>query len=339
MSSAVLPDITVSIASYNTRELLRLCLAALVAREDEGEASLQIIVADNGSTDGSIEMVRDEFSRVLALETGGNLGYGRANNLAFEHAQGRYFFVLNSDTEVQPGALSTQRDFLDAHPEAGATGGRLIYPDGRPQTSYGCDPSFKGIFNEQVGIDKLRSRLRPSTSTQNDEAATSSNELQANESQGNESSREVEQICGACQFVRREAYAQVGGFDPAYFMYHEDVDLNIRLRRAGWKLFFVPDARIVHHLGASSERDWQTRARMISALNKSRYYYYYQHEGKGQGQALKAMFITGAALRLFSWSFMALLPSRRGVAAREKVKLFREVLRQTSRMSPHNPRA
>jgi GT2 family glycosyltransferase len=101
----------------------------------------------------------------------------------------------------------------------------------------------------------------------------------------------------------------------------------------------VPDARIVHHLGASSERDWQTRARMISALNKSRYYYYYQHEGKGQGQVLKAMFITGAALRLATWIFVALLPAQRGVAAREKVKMFREVLRQTSRMSPHNPRA
>ncbi len=327
-SSDTAPDITVSIASYNTRELLRLCLRALIEREDEGEASLQIIVADNGSTDGSVEMVRNEFPRVLAIETGGNLGYGRANNLAFEHAQGRYFFVLNSDTEVQPGALSIQRDFLDAHPEAGAAGARLIYPDGRPQTSYGCDPTFKGIFDEQLGIDKVRSRLRPATSTHSDEPEDSSDDAP----------REVEQICGACQFVRREAYAQVGGFDPAYFMYHEDVDLNIRLRRAGWKLFFVPAARIVHHLGASSERDWQTRARMISALNKSRYYYYYQHAGKGQGQALKTMFISGAALRLTIWSFVALLPARRGATAREKVKLFREVLRQTSRMSPHNPR-
>jgi GT2 family glycosyltransferase len=329
MNSNNSPEITVSIVSYNTRELLRLCLAALQAREDEGEASLQIIVADNGSIDGSVGMVRNEFPRVLVIETGGNLGYGRANNRAFEHAQGRYFFVLNSDTEVQPGALSLQRDFLDAHPDVGATGARLIYPDGRPQTSYGCDPSFKGIFDEQLGIDKVRARLGRGASTQNDEV----------EQSGHEAPREVEQICGACQFVRREAYAQVGGFDPAYFMYHEDVDLNIRLRRAGWKLFFLSAARIVHHLGASSERDWQTRARMISALNKSRYYYYYQHEGKGQGQALKAMFLAGAALRLVSWTFMALLPSQRGATVRQKVKLFREVLRQTTRMSPHNPRA
>jgi GT2 family glycosyltransferase len=318
MNSNTHPDITVSIVSYNTRELLRLCLKALAEREDEGEASLQIIVADNGSTDGSVEMARVEFPRVLVIETGSNLGYGRANNLAFEHTRGRYFLVLNSDTEVQPGAFSTQRDFLDAHPETGATGARLIYPDGRPQTSFGCDPSFKGIFDEQFGIDKLRSRLRPAVSTQNDEAETS----------GDKSPHEVEQICGACQFVRREAYAQVGGFDPAYFMYHEDVDLNIRLRRAGWKLYFMPDARIVHHLGASSERDWQTRARMVCALNWSRHYYYSRHKGAAHGALLKLVFVCGAALRLLTWSFVALL--RRG--AHEKVKLFRRVLRQAWRL-------
>jgi GT2 family glycosyltransferase len=252
------------------------------------------------------------------LKPGGNLGYGRANNLAFEHAQSRYFFVLNSDTEVQPGALSALRDFLDAHSEAGATGARLIYPDGRPQTSYGCDPTLKGIFDEQLGIDKLRSRLRPATSTQNDEVESSSDGTP----------REVEQICGACQFMRREAYAQVGGFDPAYFMYHEDVDLNIRLRRAGWKLFFLPAAHIVHHLGASSERDWQTRARMVCALNWSRHYYYSRHEGAAQGALLKLMFLWGAALRLLAWSFAALL--RPG--GLEKVKLFRRVLRQAWRL-------
>jgi GT2 family glycosyltransferase len=201
-------DISVSIASYNTRDLLRLCLTALTERESEGEASLQIIVADNGSTDGSVEMVRAEFPRVLVIETGGNLGYGRANNRAFEQAQGRYFLVLNSDTEVQPGALSVQRDFLDTNFEAGATGARLIYPDGRPQTSFGCDPSLRGIVDEQLGIDKLRSRLWPS-------------ETSSESTQSDDAPREVEQICGACQFVRREAYAQVGGFDPAYFMYHE----------------------------------------------------------------------------------------------------------------------
>ena len=317
-------DITVSIASYNTCQLLRNCLISLVAREEEGEAALQIIVADNGSTDGSIEMVRDEFSQVLLLETGANLGYGRANNLAFEHAQGRYFVVLNSDTEVPPGALKTLHDFLDAHPEAGAAGPQLVYPDGRAQTSYGCDPSVKGIFDEQIGLDKLR-RLSPqSTLSLQSPEEQSDSSISAEP----ETPREVEQICGACQFVRREAYAQVTGFDPAYFMYHEDVDLNIRLRRAGWKLFFLPQARIIHHLGASSERDWQTRARMISALNWSRHYYYSHHAGAMHGMLLKFLFVCGAALRLFAWSLQALLQP----GAHEKVKLFRRVLRQAWRL-------
>ena len=116
------PDITVSIVSYNTRALLRECLRSLAARQDAGEATLEVVVADNGSTDGSVDMVRGEFPWVRLVETGGNVGYGRANNAALAEAQGRYFFVLNSDTEVEPGALSAMRDFLDLRPEIGMLG-------------------------------------------------------------------------------------------------------------------------------------------------------------------------------------------------------------------------
>jgi len=312
-------DITVSIASYNTRDLLRACLASLRARHEAGEATLQVIVADNGSTDGSLEMVAEEFPEVVGFYTGGNLGYGRANNMAFEQARGRYFLILNPDTEVPPGALATLRDFLEANPTAGGAGPQLFYPDGRLQTSYGTDPHFFGIFCEQVFL----SRLVPGA----DSAEAQTVAATASEP------REVEQICGAAQFLRAEAYRGVDGFDPAYFMYHEDVDLNIRLRRVGWKLFFVPSASIVHHLGASSSRDWQTRARMVSALNHSRYYSFSQHEGRARGAALKGLFIAGAALRLAGWSLCALARP----AAREKVKLFRSVLRNAVRMKPTSP--
>jgi GT2 family glycosyltransferase len=136
--------------------------------------------------------------------------------------------------------------------------------------------------------------------------------------------------------VRSAAYKQIGGYDPKYFMYHEDVDLNVRLRQAGWKCYFVPSARIFHHLGASSERSWQSRARMVSALNKSRYYAVSKTEGRKRGETLKAVFILGAWLRLMNWTVRVLvLPNQ---LHRERVRLFREVLRQTVRADRNDPR-
>lgn len=324
-----IPDITVSIASYNTRELLRACLESL--RQVRDEASLQIIVADNGSTDDTLEMLRIEYSfDVELLETGGNVGYGRANNAAFAGARGRYFVALNSDTTVQPNALRAMMRFMDKHPEAGACGPQLLNSDGTNQTSWGCDMTWRGLLEEQFGVQKLRGKLASSSTRMKHNEQAKSIEMDNQEPQG------VEQICGACQFVRSAAYKQIGGYDPKYFMYHEDVDLNVRLRAAGWKCYFVSSAKVFHHLGASSERSWQSRARMVSALNKSRYYAVSKVEGRKRGEVLKAVFVFGAFLRLMNWTVRVLvLPNQ---LHRERVRLFREVLRQTARADRLDPR-
>ncbi len=310
------PDISVSIVSYNTRELLRACLASLQARGASGEASLEIIVADNGSTDGTTEMVQAEFPQVRLVETGGNIGYGRANNAALEEAQGRYFFVLNSDTEVEPGALAALRDFMDSHMDVGAAGAQLVLPNGTIQASCATDPSLLSVFWEQTYLDKLLPANRVT-------GAYAMTHWAYNDA------RAVEQVAGACLFVRREAYQAIGGFDPAYFMYFEDTDLCIRLRRAGWPIWFVPQARIGHHLGASSGGDWRVRARMIASYNQSRYYYYSRYGGRARGALLKTLTLMGAALRLLAWS----AASVRRPGAREQVHLFRSVLAQTWRMT------
>ncbi len=309
-------EISIAIVSYNTCDALRACLRSLEARRAEGEAVMEVTVADNGSADGSPEMVEAEFSGVRLLRTGGNLGYGRANNVALQNARGRYVFVLNSDTEVQPGALLAMRDFLDAHPKVGAVGAQLVLPDGSTQASCATDPTLGAVFWEQTHLHKLLPRNKITggyTMTHWDYNET----------------REVEQVCGACLFVRRDAWQQVGGFDPAYFMYFEDTDFCIRLRRAGWPIYFLPSARIGHRLGESSGRDWKTRARMVASYNQSRYYYYTRYGGRVQGTLLKAMTLLGAGLRLTAWSLLALTRP----AAREQARLFRAVWRQTWQMS------
>ena len=299
------PDLTVAVVSYNTRELLRACLRALREREAHGEATLEIIVADNGSADGSPEMIRAEFPGVRVLETGENLGFGRANNLALERAKGRAFCLVNSDAVVQPGALTAALAALSADPKIGLAGGQLLWPDGRLQTSHGDDPTLFGVLREQTftGATVRAPQVAPLADAVSD----------------------VHQICGAFMLIRPAAWREMGGFDPHYFMYNEDVDLNFRLRRAGWRVVFVPDAKITHHLGASSSADWQKRARMVAAYNESRYYFFSRFYGPSAGARLKAACLLGAAIRLAGWTAVSLVKP----SGRDKVKLFREVWRRT----------
>ena len=298
-------DLSVSIVSYNTKDLLRQCLATLAARQ--AEVSMDITVADNGSRDGSPDMVEAEFPSVRIIRTGGNLGFGRANNMALEDAGGTYFCVLNSDAQPEPGTLVRLRDFLDTHPSVGLVGGQLVWPDGRPQTSWGDDPRLSGILWEQTFLGGALSRLpRPRLPDFG-------------------GAKSVDQICGACFLVRPEAWRAAGGFDPAYFMYNEDVDLNVRLRRAGWGVAFLPDARVRHHLGASSAGDWQTRARMVASLNASRVYYFSRFFGPEAGAWVWRFCLLGAGLRLAAWKLVSLLRP----AAKDKVRLFQDVRQRT----------
>lgn len=309
------PDITISIVSYNTCELLRACLGSLTARENE--ASLEIVVADNGSTDGSVDMARSEFPGVKVIETGGNIGYGRANNAALADARGRHVFVLNSDTEVEPGALAEMRDFLDANPNVGAVGGRLILPDGATQPSCATDPTLASVFWEQTYLYKLFPANK-----------TTGGYLMTDWDYGER--RSVEQVCGACVMVKRDLWERIGGFDPAYFMYFEDTDLCVRIRETGAQIWFLPDAKIQHKLGGSSAKDWRLRAQMIASYNQSRFYFYRKCLGKRGGVALKAIVLLGASLRLFSWLLLALTGRRR---AREEVKIWLDVWKRTAGMT------
>ena len=305
MSTSDALDISVAVVSYNTRDLLRACLRSLAAREADGEAHLEVIVADNGSVDGSVEMVRAEFPSVCVIETGENLGFGRANNLALSSASGRAYCLLNSDAEVLPGAFTQAMAALDSDPKIGLVGGQLLWPDGRRQTSYGDDPTLLGVLREQTftGATVRAPSVAPLAGTVTD----------------------VHQICGAFMLIRPEAWRELGGFDPWYFMYNEDVDLNFRLRRAGWRVVFAPGVRVMHHLGASSSADWQKRARMVSAYNESRFYYFSRFYGPAAGKKLKVCCLLGAAIRLTAWTVLSIAKP----SARDKVKLFREVWRRT----------
>ena len=302
---SVPPDITVAVVSYNTRDLLRLCLSSLEARQADGEATLEIVVADNASTDGSVEMVRAEFPGVRVLELGENAGFGRANNAALDGARGRFLCLVNSDAEVLPGAFRDALAYLNTHPKVGVVGGQLLWPGGREQPSWSRDPTPGSVLAEQLFLPPHPLPALPPAGG------------------------DVPQVCGAFMVIRADAWQEVGGFDSHYFMYNEDVDLNLRLRRAHWRVVFLPQVRITHHLGASSRADWQTRARMVSAYNASRVYYFARHSGPAAARRVRLYCLLGTALRLTGWWLIALFRP----AARDKVKLFQEVWRQAWAMT------
>jgi N-acetylglucosaminyl-diphospho-decaprenol L-rhamnosyltransferase len=224
-------ELSVIIVNWNTRDLLRDCLAALHVADLPQPT--ETIVVDNGSTDGSVAMVVAEFPSVEVLANERNLGYSRANNQALCRASGQQVLLLNSDTRVSPQGIRTLMRFMDAHPHAGACAPHLVTADGGAQPfAYGGEPTLTYLLRRGVFRCLLRRGLhdweRPGV-------------------------QEVGWASGACLLVRREVVDAVGPLDESMFMYFEDVDWCLRMRKLGWRVFVQPEA-VVTHLGGGSLR-------------------------------------------------------------------------------------
>lgn len=245
-------DLAIVIVSYNVRELLRACLRSIERRAGPvaGERGLavDVWVVDNGSTDGSVAMVREEFPEVTVRETGGNVGFSRANNLALREIVAqtggvpRYVLLLNPDTEVPPAALGEMVAFLDAHPEAGAAGPRLLQSDG--SLDLACRRSFP---TPEVAFYRLSglSRLFPHSHRFARYNLTYLDPTHVGE---------VDSVVGACMLVRGELLTSIGLLDEAFFMYGEDLDWSLRIKQAGWKVLYNGSTVVYHHKRASSRQ-------------------------------------------------------------------------------------
>jgi GT2 family glycosyltransferase len=245
------PRVSIVIVNFCTRRLLRDCLACV---RDEGSSGLEVIVVDNHSVDGSGEMVRTEFPGVQLIENTENLGFAKANNQAIRRAKGGYVLLLNSDTVVRPGALRAMADFLDARPEAGGVTCRLLNPDGSLQACVSRRPGPVMLLFRLSGLSRLvrGDRVRRALRRYLGWLLGSTVRSYLDPYIAGEFPVEVENISGACLMLRREAIDQVGLLEESFFMYFEDMDYCLRLRRAGWKLYYLPQGEIVHFVGASS---------------------------------------------------------------------------------------
>jgi GT2 family glycosyltransferase len=224
------------VINYNTRNDLRACLLSA----EEKLPDYPVVVVDNGSHDGSQEMVERDFPRARLVRNRGNLGYASACNLGIKVTSEPYVFILNSDVEFPGNGLEEILEFMDRHPEVGALGPLVLNPDGSRQMSCRRFPSLlESVVHGFLG------ELWP------DNPLTRKYQLKDLPA---DRPREVDWVSGAAMLLRREAVENVGGFDERYFMYVEDVDLCWRLRHAGYRVYFHPGFRVVHKVGRSSSQ-------------------------------------------------------------------------------------
>lgn len=229
--------VRVVILSYNTRDLLANCLRSLVAGPGSGD--WHVVVVDNGSSDGSPEMVSAEFPGVTLLRSADNRGFSAGNNLGAAGATEPLLLFLNSDTVVPQGAIAALVAFVEQHPECAAAGPRLVFPDGSRQDSCRTFPGPLNTLLEGFWLDRLlpRSRFfgRPRMTWLDHDATLP-----------------VPYVSGAALLVRRERFEAVGGWPEAYFFYAEDAELCLALQRDGQQVMFHGDVRIVHYGGGSA---------------------------------------------------------------------------------------
>lgn len=265
-------DLSIVIVSWNVRDLLRRCLASISALRSP---LIEIIVVDNGSTDGSAAMVRDEFPTVNLVVSERNLGYPGGNNVGLRMAHGRYVMILNPDTEVCAGALAALVAYADAHPDVGVVGPQLLNPDGSVQSSRRRFPTFATALFESTWLQPLAPRRlleRYYVLDQPDDVML-----------------DVDWVDGAALMARREAVEQVGLLDEGFFMYSEELDWCRRFRQAGWRVVYLPEAKIIHHRGKSS--DQVVAARHIH-FNTSKVRYFRKYHGSLAAEALR-LFLLG----------------------------------------------
>jgi len=233
-------DISVIIVSYNVREFTGNCLKSLL--QYQSDLSLQILVVDNASTDGSVEYLRAHFPQVTVIANSVNVGFGAANNQALRLATGKYLLILNPDTIVHQGSLQELQKALCDYPSVGAVGPKLVNQNGEfDKTSKRGLPTPWVAFCRVAGLSRLFPRNR---------IFGKYDLLYLDPDQPHE----VEVLQGACMMLRRATYDQVGGFDEAFFMYGEDIDLSLRILQAGWKIRYHPSAVITHFRGESAKR-------------------------------------------------------------------------------------
>ena len=316
------PLVTVAIVSWNTRDLLRRCLESFASEASSGRCDVWVV--DNASSDGSADMVREDFPWVQLVASEDNLGFGPAINLVARRTSTPWVGVANADIALRPGAIDALLAAGAGDPGAGAIAPRLILPDGSTQHSVYAFPTVPFTALVASGVGQLLPALG--------ERLLLMGHFDA------ERPRRVPWAIAAFLLVRREAWDAIGGFDESQWMYAEDLDIGWRLDRAGWATRFEPAAHVEHESSASTDQAWGEGGK-VERWQRSTYAWMLRRMGAPRTRAVAAIQVAGQAVRLALLTPVAKLwPGRfaqRRDAARWWMGLHRAGLASRAELEAH----
>jgi N-acetylglucosaminyl-diphospho-decaprenol L-rhamnosyltransferase len=227
-------DLSVITVSFNTCDILRETLAAV--QRHRGTLRMEQWVVDNASTDGSVGMIRHDFPDALLVVNQENVGPGRARNQVIPRCRGRYILNIDSDVQVHPGTMQALVAYMDEHPDVGAAGCKLLNPDGSYQRSVGNLHHLGPAIRRKIGTIVTR-RQREDYSALAEPV-------------------NVGWLVGSICIYRQSALEHVGGFDPRFFIYRDDLDLHTRFHQKGWKIAYLPGVAVTHLQGRTADRNF-----------------------------------------------------------------------------------
>jgi len=302
------PEVSVIIVNWNTRDLLSDCIQSIYR---ETSISHEVIVIDNFSSDGSVEMLRDKFSDIRIIENNENRGFARANNQGIEIARGKHILLLNPDTIILENAIDRMVLWLSDKPDVGCVGCQVWETDRDIQRTCFADPGPINLAIVTFGLMRLADRFpvlgRPWY-------------LEWDRC----SERDVDVVSGMFMLVSRLVIERVGLLDEKFFVYAEEADWCRRIRKAGWRCVFAPEARILH-LDGGSKSTAQIKPRMHVQMQKSHLIYVRKHYGWTGYLLVKTFLIVSATLRLGVFGPLQLIRPDETTWAR--VRLSRATLR------------
>jgi GT2 family glycosyltransferase len=284
-------DMSIVIVCWNNKAYLEPCLESLY--EAGLHSSFDVVVVDNGSTDGTQAMLHEKYPEVQLIENGQNVGLSRASNQGIKATQGRYVLLLNDDTLINAPSLDAIVEFLEAHPKAGAAGGRLLNEDGSFQAGYA---NFSSLHEEFMIATHLGELLWEGYPSHEDDSKI----------------RPVGWLSSACLLLRREALDQVGLLDEEYFIYGDEADLQYRLQQAGWQAYYLPDAYTIHFGGRSMNR-WRRR----KMVYRGKMLFYRKNYGPLRTGLLRLLFGCLSLIKMLPWGVAYVLPQWRERAQKE----------------------
>ena len=277
--------------------------------QGRGDLTIQTIVVDSGSQDGSVAMVREEFPDVTLIASQDNVGFAKGNNLGFAEANGRYVLLLNPDAVVVGDALSVMVDTLVAQPNIGALGPQLLNPDGSVQSSRRRFPTFATGLFESTWLEGVAP-----TSVLDSYYMTDLPEDRASD---------VDWVTGACIMAPQKVIEEVGGLDEGYFMYSEELDWCRRIKEAGWRVVYDPAAQVIHYVGQSSEQ--ATTARHIN-FQQAKLRYFRKYHGSSRAAVLRQFLLLSYASQIAVEGAKGAVGHKRDLR-RQRMQAYREVLR------------